>query len=67
MKPLTARQVEEILRQNGFQLVKAEGSHFKWRNAAGRCVPVPHHGNKTMPQGTLLAIFRQAGITPPRQ
>lgn len=66
MKPLTARQVEAILRDNGYTLVKANGSHFKWRNAAGRTVPVPHHGNATIPQGTLLAIFRQAGITPPR-
>lgn len=65
MKPMTARQVEDILRRNGFSLVKVEGSHFKWRNAAGRSVPVPHHGNATLPQGTLVSIFRLAGITPP--
>jgi predicted RNA binding protein YcfA (HicA-like mRNA interferase family) len=66
MKPLNARQVEAILRENGFWLVGSRGSHFKWRNAAGRATSVPHHGNMAIPQGTLLSIFRQAGITPPR-
>ena len=66
MKPLTFRQVAAILRDNGFSPVKAEGSHYKWRNAAGRTAVVPHHGNRQLKQGTLLSIFRQAGITPPR-
>ena len=65
MKPLTCRQVEAILREHGFRLVKSEGSHFKWRDDKGRAVPVPHHGNKPIKQGTLLSIFRKAGITPP--
>lgn len=67
MKPLTYRQVTEILRDNGFYLEKSEGSHFKWRNAAGCSVAVPHHGNKPLKQGTLLSIFRKSGITPPQR
>ena len=65
MKPLTYRQVETILREHGFRLVKSEGSHFKWRDDQGHAVPVPHHGNKPIKQGTLLSIFHKAGITPP--
>ena len=68
MKPLTAREVERILHQNGFRYVKTEGSHFKWENVStGAWTVVPHHGNETIRQGTLLAIFRQAGIEPPKR
>ena len=66
MKPLTARQVEDILKRNQWRLDHTRGSHFIWKNSTGRIVPVPHHGNGPLPQGTLQAIFRQAGITPPR-
>ena len=65
MRPLTARQVEDILRRNGWRLDHVRGSHFIWKNAAGKTVPVPHHGNATLKQGTLGSIFRLAGITPP--
>ena len=66
MKPMTADEVERILRTHGFRLVKSVGSHFKWADAAGRSVPVPHHGNRPIRQGTLHSIFRLAGIPPPR-
>ena len=65
MKPLTYRQVAEILRANGFRPVKSVGSHFKWRNDAGCSIPVPNHGTRPLKQGTLLSIFRLAGIKPP--
>ena len=68
MKPLTAREVERILRRNGFHYVKTEGSHFKWANdETGRTTSVPRHANRTLQQGLLLAIFRQAGIEPPKR
>jgi predicted RNA binding protein YcfA (HicA-like mRNA interferase family) len=66
MKPLTVRQVERALKDAGFSHDRTCGSHFIWKDAAGRCVPVPHHGNRPLPQGTLLSIFRQAGLLPPR-
>ena len=66
MKPMTADEVERILKEHGFRLVKSVGSHFKWADAAGRSVPVPHHGNRPIRQGTLHSIFRLAGIPPPR-
>ena len=68
MKPLTAREVERILRENGFHYVKTEGSHFKWTNdETRRSTAVPFHANRALPQGTLKAIFRQAGIKPPKR
>ena len=44
MKPLTAQQVERILKANGFRHDRTNGSHWIWDNGAGRSVPVPHHG-----------------------
>ena len=64
MKPLTAREVERILRRNGFELARIHGSHHIWIRD-GRAVPVPHHGNAPIKQGTLLAIFNGAGIPKP--
>ena len=68
MKPLTAAQVEAILRANGFIRSHGKGSHFGWFNPTTlRRTSVPHHGNRPLKQGTLLAIFSQAGIPkPPR-
>ena len=67
MKPLTAQEVERILKAHGFRLASSNGSHFKWTDADGRrSVPVPHHGNRPIRQGTLHSIFRLAGIPPPR-
>ena len=68
MKPLTAREVERILSAHGFTLDRVRGSHRVWV-CDGRfsAVSVPMHGNRTLPQGTLQAIFRDAGIPkPPR-
>ena len=68
MKPLTAREAEEYLKRGGFRYEKTEGSHFKWVNpVTGRWTVVPHHKNRTLPQGTLKAIFAQAGITAPKR
>ena len=67
MKPLTARQVEQILADNGFERGHGKGSHLGWYNPlTKRQTVVPHHGNRVLKQGTLQEIFRQAGIPKPR-
>ena len=68
MKPMNARQVEAHLRAHGFIRSHGVGSHRGWFNpVTNRYVVVPHNGNRTLPQGTLNAIFNQAGIPkPPR-
>ncbi|MGN0832348.1 MAG: type II toxin-antitoxin system HicA family toxin [Kiritimatiellia bacterium] len=63
---MTAQEVERMLKARGFRLAASNGSHFKWTDDAGRSVPVPHHGNRPIRQGTLHSIFRLAGIPPPR-
>ena len=68
MKPLTAKEVEAILRAHGWSLSRTTGSHFIYRNENdGRSIPIPKHGNKVLKQGTLIGIFKGAGIPrPPR-
>lgn len=62
MKPQTYQVVEAVLKEHGFRLDRSSGSHFVWKNdATGHSVPVPHH-NKPISIGTLLSIYRQAGL-----
>ena len=67
MKPLTFQQIEDILTDSGFRADRSSGSHFVWRNdATGRSAVVPHCKGP-LPIGTVLSVFRQAGIPkPPR-
>ena len=68
MRPMSAEMVESFLKKNGFRLVSSKGSHFKWENqATGKWTIVPHHGNRLIQQGTLNAIFSQAGIPKPQR
>lgn len=68
MKPLTAREVEAYLKAAGYVYDHTEGSHFIWKNDERRhSVPVPHHGNKPLKQGTLNGIFNACGIEKPKR
>ena len=61
------RQIIKRLKQCGFEFDRqAAGSHEIWYNPETNCyTTVPNHpGN--MPEGTLRAILKQAGITPER-
>ena len=64
MIPLTAKEVEAVLKRNGFTLARSAGSHFHWVNRESRkLITVPHHGNVKLQQGTLKSIVRQSGLS----
>ena len=66
MKPQTYQVIEKTLKDNGFRLDRSSGSHFVWKNdETGRTAPVPHH-KQPLPIGTLLSIYKQAGLPKPR-
>lgn len=68
MKPLTAAEVERILKSYGYTLDRARGSHHMWVNdAVGKTIVVPHHGNVPLKQGLLNGIFNEAGIPKPQR
>jgi len=52
------------LRNLGFAVDRIEGSHHMMvKKGHPRTVPVPVHGSKPLPKGTLASIIRMAGIT----
>ena len=61
---LTYRQVTRRLRKCGFAIRRqAAGSHEIWHNeATGRWTTIPNHPGD-MPEGTVRAIVREAGLT----
>ena len=63
IRRMKSKQVEQILRRNGFQLISQEGTHRKWRHLERRQqVIVPQHAGRDLPIGTLRQIFVHAGI-----
>jgi predicted RNA binding protein YcfA (HicA-like mRNA interferase family) len=59
------RDIVRRLKQFGFMFERqAAGSHEIWFNpASGRYTTIPNHPGD-MPEGTLRAILREAGVTP---
>lgn len=57
------REIIKILKKLGFEFYRqAAGSHEIWRNpASNRFTTIPNHTGD-MPEGTLRAILKQAGI-----
>jgi predicted RNA binding protein YcfA (HicA-like mRNA interferase family) len=57
--------VTRKLRRLGFSFARqARGSHEIWRRGTdGRITTLPHHPG-TIPEGTLRAILREAGVSP---
>lgn len=63
VRRLTAREVERILTDSGFELISQRGSHRKWRHPVSRRqVIVPEHAGRTLPLGTLRNIMRHAEV-----
>jgi mRNA interferase HicA len=46
------------IKKNGWQFIKAEGSHYIYQKA-GRNYPVPYHGSKEMPKGLSNKIIKE--------
>ena len=59
------REVVKRLKQRGFEFDRqAAGSHEIWFNPTTNCyTTIPNHPGD-MPEGTLRAILKQAGIQP---
>jgi predicted RNA binding protein YcfA (HicA-like mRNA interferase family) len=63
--PLTARQIEKLLKKDGWNLVNQKGSHRQYRHESKKGkVTIPWHknGNVDLKPGTEKSIRLQAGI-----
>ena len=58
---MTAREIIKILKANGWELERVNGSHHIFIKSGYRPVAVPYHGNKNI--GHLAKrIMKEAGI-----
>ena len=63
MRPLSGKEVCEVLLRHGFVQVRQRGSHIimqKQESERTTTVPVPNH--KELRAGTLRSIVRQSGL-----
>lgn len=59
---MTFKEVEKILKNDGWYLESTRGSHFKYKHPTKvGSVTVPNHKGD-IPKGTLNSIFKQAGL-----
>ena len=57
--------VIQRLRQFGFEGPFGGGRHVIMRHPISKVkIPIPIHGNRDLPVGTIKAILREAGISP---
>ncbi len=59
----SGKEVAAALERAGFEVSHVRGSHYYLRKQGGRIVPVPVHGGRDLPLGTLRSILRLAGLT----
>lgn len=60
---VSGKDLIKILTGIGFKELRQVGSHIFLHHQDGRRVVVPVHGNKDIPQGTLLSILRSVDIS----
>ena len=49
------------IKRNGWQYVRAEGSHYIYEKD-GRSYPVPYHGSKEMGKGLVTKIIKDMNL-----
>lgn len=54
-------EIIKKLRENGWELDRIKGSHHIMKKGK-QIVPVPVHGTKDIPTGTLKSIEKQTGV-----
>jgi len=58
---MTGKQLIKLLKENGWQLHRVEGSHHILINGT-KTLTVPVHGNKDLGKGLLHALMKQGGL-----
>jgi predicted RNA binding protein YcfA (HicA-like mRNA interferase family) len=61
---LTGKELIDVLRRSGFEVVRSRGSHHFLRHPDGRATIVPVHARETIGTGLLHRILKDCGIDP---
>jgi len=60
---MTGLELINALKKKGWVHKDTRGSHYQMINPeTGQKVPIPVHGNRDVPTGTLHAILKQVGL-----
>lgn len=59
---MNGREVIRRLQEAGFEVARIRGSHHIMKKEGVRPFPVPVHGNRDLPIGTLRSIERLSGV-----
>ncbi len=60
---VTAREVEHLLHEQGFEVVRQHGSHIILRDSLGRRVTLPSHAHKILHPKIVAEILADAGLS----
>jgi predicted RNA binding protein YcfA (HicA-like mRNA interferase family) len=58
---MKSSELHRKVRRNGWQFIKAEGSHYIYQKE-GRNYPVPFHGSKEVGKGLANKIVKEMGL-----
>lgn len=58
---MNGKEIIELLKQNGWQIVRVRGSHHLLSDSM-KTVSVPVHGKQDIGLGLLKALERQTGV-----
>ena len=61
--PAKAKTLEKVAKKLGFQKVRQQGSHGRWKHPDGRSTTIPNHGNAEIGGWLFREILEQLGIT----
>ncbi len=60
---MTFKELDKLLRNNGWFPVRSKGSHFQYQHKdRPNTIAVPNHNGKDIKTGTLNSILKQAGL-----
>jgi predicted RNA binding protein YcfA (HicA-like mRNA interferase family) len=56
---ISGKELVRILVEQGFEIVRINGSHYRLKHKDGRITTIPVHKNKHLPKGLLRKIIRE--------
>lgn len=64
MKSISGRKLEKVLKKNGWNLMRVQGSHHIYGKPGSVVrLSVPVHGSKPLKTGLLAHLLKMAGLT----
>ena len=58
---MTGKELLKLLKKEGWEIIRIEGSHHILRKN-GKTLVLPVHGNQSVPNGLLNRLLKDAGI-----